>query len=410
MIALLIAAGGAVVATILAAAESSLLTPEGEPPSLSSARPGIPPLYERTYRALSIARLVVHLLVGVAGAVAMRSFGVAGLLLAAIGAVVALLVAAVSEGAGRRLGMRQRGRPAWLHPVNATIGGLLAPVASIDVRLDRALASVFPPIPAEDVERDATDQFRRIVAAEATVTRGEAQLITGVFSLGDTPVRDVMVPRVDVVGIERTLPWSEVVDRVRSSEHSRFPVFDETLDDVLGLLFAKDLLPSVIADQPPERGWLSLLRPPTYIPQTKLVDEQLRHFQATGTQMAIVVDEYGGTAGVVTIEDILEEIVGEIQDEYDVEEPAIEQEDGRRFWVAGRVPLDELAEVVGHEFAHAESSTVGGLIFERLGRVPRAGEQLAIDGFRVVVERVIRRRVERVYFERETAIGARESR
>jgi CBS domain containing-hemolysin-like protein len=209
-----------------------------------------------------------------------------------------------------------------------------------------------------------------------------------------------MVPRVDILGIDRSLPWSEMLDRVRSSEHARFPVFDETLDDVVGILFSKDLLHSVITDTPPAHGWPSLLREPTFIPATKAVDQQLRDFQAGGTQIAIVVDEYGGTAGLVTIEDILEEIVGEIRDEYDDEDAPIEQRDGRRFWVSGRVPVHELGEALDHEFEHEESTTVGGLIYERLGRVPRSGEQLTVDGFRVVVERVVRRRVERVYFER----------
>jgi putative hemolysin len=410
VIALAIALVGAAIAAVLAAAESSLLTPEGEPPTLSHARPGHPPLRERTYRALAMARLLVHLGTGIAGTLALRSFGLSGALLATVGFVIALLVAAITESVGRRIGIRQHRRPAWLRGVATTIGSILAPIATIDLRLDRALASVFPPVLVEDAERDATDQFRQIVSTEATVTRGEAQFITGVFSLGDTAVRDIMVPRVDVLGVERSVPWSELLDRVRSSEHARFPVFDETLDDILGILFAKDLLAWVIADEPPDAGWLTLLRPPTYIPATKLVDAQLRDFQATGTQMAIVVDEYGGTAGIVTIEDILEEIVGEIQDEYDVEEPPIEQRDGRRFWVSGRVPLDAFAEALGHDFAHAESTTVGGLIFERLGRVPKMGEKLTIDGFRVVVERVARRRVERVYFEREAEIEAREGR
>ena len=407
--ALLIALASLAVAVLLSAAETALLSPEGEPPSLSGGRGGYPPLRERTYRALAFARLLVYLTTGAAGAVVLRSLGLSDGWLAIAGALLALVAAAGCERIGRQIGMDERGRPEWLREVATSIGTALAPIAAIDTRLDRGLALVFPPVSLEKAESDAADQFRQIVASEATVTRNEAQIITGVFSLGDTLVREVMVPRVDVVGIERTLPWPEVVDRVRTSEHARFPVFDETLDDTVGLLFAKDLLPSVIAGQQPEKGWLSLLRPPTYIPGTKLVDQQLRDFQATGTQMAVVVDEYGGTAGIVTIEDILEEIVGDIQDEYDAEEPAIEQRDGR-FWVSGRVSLDELAEVVGHEFGHAESNTVGGLIFERLGRVPRAGEELMLNGFRVVVERVVRRRAERVYLERENGVGAREQR
>ena len=137
------------------------------------------------------------------------------------------------------------------------------------------------------------------------------------------------------------------VDRVRSSEHARFPVYDDTLDNVVGILYAKDLLPFVIDDDEPMLGWQTLVRPPSFIPTSKPIDEQLRDFKASHTHIAIVSDEFGGTAGLVTIEDVLEEIVGEIHDEYDDEEPEVEQEEGRRFWVSGRLPLDELSELLG---------------------------------------------------------------
>jgi CBS domain containing-hemolysin-like protein len=215
-----------------------------------------------------------------------------------------------------------------------------------------------------------------------------------------------MVPRVDVVAIERGAPWSEVVDRVRSSEHSRLPVYIETIDEIVGVLYAKDLLPSVVDGEPPAGGWEPLVRPATIIPTTKRVDEQLRDFRASRSHMAVVVDEYGGTAGIVTIEDVLEEIVGEIRDEHDVEEQPIEREGDRRFWVSARVTLDELSDVLGHDFRHEEVSTVGGLVYELLGRVPRAGEQLTIGPFRVIVERVVRRQIRRVYFERLETVPA----
>ena len=248
--------------------------------------------------------------------------------------------------------------------------------------------------------RRLPDVILRTVATEADVSRDEEELLRGVFSLGDTEVNEVMVPRIDIVGIDRTTPWSEVLDRVRSSEHARFPVFDNTLDEIAGVLYAKDLLPAVIADEAPEAGWPSLVRPAVFIPGTKPLDAQLRDFKASGTHIAIVVDEYGGTAGLVTIEDVLEEIVGEIHDEYDVKEPDIEQREGRRFWVSGRLTLDELSDALDHDFTRDDISTVGGLVYERLGRVPRAGESLTIGTYRVVVERVKRRTVERVYFER----------
>ena len=405
-----IAVAGAALAAVLAAAESSLVATEPEPPSSPLADGGGGVARERQYRALAFARMGTQLLTGAAAAIALRALELPPWLAMTVGVITALLVGAITEGAARSLVAGRADAARQLAPLVRTVGAIFSPLGGMDARVDRSLATLLPPLEPDAAEREATDQFREIVSTEASVTRDEADLITGVFSLADTPVREVMVPRVDIVGIDQSLPWSEVIDRVRSSEHARFPVFEETLDEIIGVLFAKDLLPAVIADEPPAGGWLTLLRLPTFIPATKAVDEQLRDFQAGGTQIAIVVDEYGGTAGLVTIEDILEEIVGEIRDEYDVEDPPIEQRDGRRFWVSGRVPVHELGEALNHEFEHEDSTTVGGLIYERLGRVPRSGEQLTVDGFRVVVERVVRRRVERVYFERTTASVGRESR
>ena len=226
-------------------------------------------------------------------------------------------------------------------------------------------------------------------------------LVTGVAGfLGSYVAREFAENGWRVIGIDLATPWSEVVDRVRSSEHARFPVFDDTLDNITGILYAKDLLPFVIDDDEPMLGWQTLVRPAAFIPISKLIDQQLRDFKASRTHIAIVSDEYGGTAGLVTIEDILEEIVGEIHDEYDDEEPEVEQEEGRRFWVTGRLTLDELSELLGQDFSQHDVATVGGLVYEAFGRVPRAGESVVIGSYKLVVERVRGRRIERVYFER----------
>jgi CBS domain containing-hemolysin-like protein len=217
-----------------------------------------------------------------------------------------------------------------------------------------------------------------------------------------------MLPRVDIVGIDRDTSWSEVTDRVRSREHARYPVYVETLDEIVGILYTKDMLPWVVSDEPPTLGWPALARPATFIPTTKTIDAQLRDFKASGSHIAIVVDEYGGTAGLVTIEDILEQIVGEIRDEHDEEENEVEQEAGRKFWVSGRLPLDQLSDLLGRDFSREGIATVAGLIYDILGRVPRAGEELALNGHRVVVERVVSRRIQRVYFERADALAGRE--
>jgi len=355
-----------------------------------------------THRSLSIARLFTHLVAGASGAAALGLVALDAR--AAIPAAVALALVVVALGevlpraAGDALGSSS---PLALHSVARVADRVMRPIVGFGMRIDRLLRRVLPPVRASEADRDATaEQFRQVVRSEGDALGNQRAILHRIFSLGDTEVHEIMVPRVDILGIERSTPWSEVLDRVRSSQHARLPVYDKTLDRITGLLFAKDLLASVIADDEPAGGWQTLVRPASFIPESKSIDSQLRDFKTSGSHLAIVVDEYGGTAGLITIEDILEEIVGDIRDEYDSEEPDVESEEGKRFWVAGRVPLDELSELLGSPMERDDVSTVGGLVFELVGHVPRAGQELQLDGYRVVVERVVRRRVERVYFER----------
>jgi putative hemolysin len=401
--ALAVAGGAVVLAALAAAADGALLggdpDPEPAPSVVGDLR-----RRELAHRALALVRVLTHLAAGAAlarGFELTRDDGVRG----AIAMIAAALVTVMFvEGFARSLGFVTAPRFAvQLAPLVRVTELVLAPVLRAGVALDNLFERFLPPpTTAERAEQleEAAEQFRQVVTAEADVSRDEQALLHGVFSLADTAVRDIMVPRVDIVGIELTSPWSEVVDRVRSSEHARFPVFDDTLDNITGILYAKDLLPFVIDDDEPMLGWQTLVRPASFIPISKPIDEQLRDFKASRTHIAIVSDEYGGTAGLVTIEDILEEIVGEIHDEYDDEEPEVEQEEGRRFWVAGRLTLDELSELLGQDFSQHGVSTVGGLVYEAFGRVPRPGEAVSIGAYKLVVERVRRRRIERVYFER----------
>lgn len=399
----LVALGAVLLAALAAAADGGLLggDPEPEP---SPSPTGVLRHRERAHRALALTRVLAHLIAGAAVARALdirRGDGVQGALLA-LGA--ALVIVVLVEGISRPIGYATAPRLAIaLEPLIRGLELLLSPILRVGVALDSGFERVLPAASIEEraeQREEATEQFRQVVAAEADVSRDEKALLHGVFSLGDTAVREVMVPRVDIVGIEQTTHWSEVVDRVRSSEHARFPVYDETLDNVVGILYAKDLLPFVIDDEEPLLGWQSLLRPATFIPTSKPIDLQLREFKASRAHIAIVSDEFGGTAGVVTIEDVLEEIVGEIHDEYDDEEPEVEQEEGGRFWVSGRVMLDELSELLGQDFTREDVTTVGGLVYDMFGRVPRPGESVHVGSYKLVVERVRRRRIERVYFER----------
>ena len=407
-IAIAIAIVASAMAALFAAADGALLALDPADARLGTSTRGLADRRERPHRALAFARIASHLVAGCGIASALRfsdrSLG-ASLLIAIPVALVAVLI---SESVARSVGDATSALSlARLAPVVRAVERVLAPVVVMGAWLDNLLQSFIPPTPVEEDRAATAEQFRQIVAAEADVTDAEETIIHGVFGLGDTAVHEVMVPRVNTVGIERTTPWADVLARVRSSEHARFPVFEETLDEITGILYAKDLLPSAIADREPEGGWATLVRPAVFIPASKTLDQQLREFQSSRNHIAIVVDEFGGTAGVVTIEDILEEIVGEIRDEYDVEEASVEQEEGRRFWIPGRLTVDELSELVGHDFHREGVTTVGGLVYELLGRVPEAGESFALEGFRVVIERVVKRRVERVYFERVEQMSER---
>jgi putative hemolysin len=319
----------------------------------------------------------------------------------AVSLIAAVVLCTIVESTGRAIGYadppRAYGALSW---VMRGVTMALRPAVALGAAIDRTLLRLIPMMPDEEERETSAEQFREVVASEADVSSAEEELIHGVFSLGETEVHEIMVPRVDITGIEDVMPWSEVLDRIRSSEHARFPVYRDTLDEVIGILYAKDLLPAIIADDEPASGWLALARPPSFIPISKRIDEQLREFQATRTHIAIVSDEYGGTAGLVTIEDILEEIVGEIRDEYDVEEPEVQQDGPARYWVSGRVTIDELSDLLNTDFSTEDVTTVGGLVYSLFGRVPRSGESLMHAGYRIVVERVRRRRIERVYFER----------
>lgn len=355
--------------------------------------------HERVHRALSGLRLVCFLC---AGAVAPPLWSERGPQLLAAGALLLAGVGAAETFARTVGATRADGPSAWLSGWAAFVTLVSTPFLVLMERTERGLAAIFPVAkPDADADDVATEQFLDIVAAEADVTGKERTLLQGAFSLGETQVQEIMTPRVELIALERETPWSEVVDRFRSSSHSRLPVYTDRIDDVIGVLYVKDLLADILDDAEPDGGWIARMRPGYYIPPTKPIDALLREFRAQRTHIAIVMDEYGGTAGIVTIEDILEEVVGEIDDEHDLdEERQVESRDDREFWVTGRVTLDELSETLGVEIESEEVGTVGGWIMERLGRVPRAGERLEIAGFRVVVEQVRRRQVLRVYFER----------
>lgn len=401
-LAALVALGAAALAALCAFADGALLSLDADEPPSDARTRALLERRERAHRALAFARIVAQLIAGAATSVSL----LATQWLPAAWFAPGVVIAGVALVGITEVGARAAGDAAGARGLSAvgnlveTVEWICAPVVTFGQWADDALVALLPPPKMdEDDHDDAVERFREVVAAEADVTPQEEVLIHGVFSLGDTKVASIMVPRVDIVGLDKDTPWSEVVDRVRSAQHARLVVYDGTLDEVIGILYAKDLLPALLADEEPADGWQALVKPAMFVPESKTVEAQLREFRSSRRHLAIVADEFGGTAGLVTLEDVLELIIGDIQDEGDVELPDVEREDGGRLWVAASVTLDALSELTDRDWTRGDVTTVGGLVMEILGRVPKAGESLQLSGYKLVVERVVRRRVERVYLE-----------
>jgi len=220
-------------------------------------------------------------------------------------------------------------------------------------------------------------------------------MLEGVLQVSETQVRDVMVPRSQMVVVQRDETLERILPIVVESGHSRFPVVGEDRDEVAGILLAKDLLRYVAQGEPAQFDIRECLRPAVLIPESKRLNVLLREFRVSHNHMAIVVDEYGGVSGLLTIEDVLEEIVGEIGDEYDVDEgEGIRKEGERTFTVPALTRIDEFNRVFGTRFADEEFDTIGGLVLHELGRLPRRGESIEIGGLDLQVLRADRRRIE----------------
>ncbi|HET9732706.1 MAG TPA: hemolysin family protein [Acidimicrobiales bacterium] len=234
-----------------------------------------------------------------------------------------------------------------------------------------------------------------VAADEKVIETEERALIRSIISFGDTVVRAVMVPRPDMVSVAGSDPIGKVIEKAIAAGFSRIPVYDQGLDDVIGVVYTKDLMRAGRegrADQPVR----TLARAAHFVPEAKKVAELMREMQHEKFHMAIAVDEYGGTAGLVTLEDLIEELVGEIVDEFDVEEPLIEALPDGVYRVNARMPVAELNELVRADLPTGEWDTVGGMVFTMLGHVPAEGESVLADGHRLVAEKVQGRRIGRV--------------
>jgi CBS domain containing-hemolysin-like protein len=329
----------------------------------------------------------------------------AALLLLVVFALLLLVVEFLVEGAilpqaeewALRLSGLAQVIDSLLSPLSTLLTMLLGPPALLEKRLS--------PV-TEDVLKSWAEEEQ----PEGTLEQGERQMIYSIFHFGDTLAREIMIPRIDIFALEANTPLNDAILALNNSGHSRVPIFEETIDNVIGLLYAKDLLRVYLEGQK-VTSLRSLLRPAYFVPEAKKVDELLREMQSRSVHMALVVDEYGGIAGLVTLEDIVEEIVGEIRDEYDQgEEQLFEKIGDDEYIFHGRIDLDDFNSVMGTHLPKNVADTLGGFIYSQIGRVPAGGETIDVEDLALTVEQVSGRRIRRVRALRRSTIPAAEER
>ena len=269
--------------------------------------------------------------------------------------------------------------------------------ASLMARIKRAISG----------EPWSRDEIQEVLQnAQVDLDADEKRMLEGVLDVSETQVRDVMIPRSQMVVIDINEPFEEILKTIVESGHSRFPVIGEDRDELLGILLAKDLLRHFGSDEAKDVSIRRLLRTASVIPESKRLNALLKEFRASHNHMAIVVDEYGGVAGLLTIEDVLEEIVGDIDDEHDQEEAAYIRPDGDRngrpsYAVRALTRIEDFNEFFECELPDEEYDTIGGLVMHELGRLPRRGEKIDFDGFEFAVTKADRRRIDTLQVQRQ---------
>ena len=238
---------------------------------------------------------------------------------------------------------------------------------------------------------------------QGMLQKDEKEMIHSIFEFGETTVKEIMVPRTDMIIVDINTTLSELMKLVKKKLHSRIPVYKNRIDNIIGILYVKDLPPYLSKRKREKIELEKMVRPAFFVPEQKKIDELLREFQEEHIHMALVVDEYGGVSGLVTLEDIIEEIVGEIQDEYDKEPPLFERIDNNTFVVDGRMPLEEVNEKLEMDLPTEEGvETISGFILNILGSLPREKEQINYQGYNFIVEKINRNRILKVRIEKIT--------
>jgi putative hemolysin len=411
---LLLAIGVLLVASLLlAVAETALVrVPRSRAEDLAEeGRRGAASLAELLGRPERFVTTVVFLLLAcqlvqatLVGIVADRLFGIVGLVLATAVNVVVMFVAAETAPKTWAILNPERAALAAAGPVRALA---LFPPLRLATRGLLGLANLVLPGRGLPQGPFVSSEEELLAVAEVGVEEGvieedERALIESIIEFGDTIVREVMVPRPDMVTVSHKFRVADVMEVVLLNGYSRLPVCGDGLDDVVGLAYAKDLM-AAERDGNEDALVAGFVRPARFVPETKRVPDMLREMQREKFHMAIVVDEYGGTAGLVTLEDIIEELVGEIVDEFDVDDPLIEPLAGGGLRVHGRTSLDEVNDLLGARLPEGDWDTIGGLVYDRIGHVPVEGESVLVGGWRLTAQRIQGRRIGRVSIMPEAA-------
>jgi putative hemolysin len=272
---------------------------------------------------------------------------------------------------------------------------VLTPVIWLVTGVSRLLTRLFK----SETERPSIseDEIKSIISVgeqDGVVAEEQRRMLHGVFELSQSRVRDLMVPRREVIGIDAGASFEQVLSLVQYARHSRFPVYSESLDDIVGIIHSKDILNFV--NRPEEFDLKSETRPPYFVPESKPVNLLLQSFRERKIHLAIVVDEYGGVEGIVTLEDVIEEVFGNIEDEYDVEEALINELGPGRFLVDGSLSIRDLNSRFGLQLSEEQVTTLAGYVLQSLGTIPLEGEHCSIDGIRLIVRKMDGQRVENV--------------
>jgi gliding motility-associated protein GldE len=353
-------------------------------------------------------RLLTAILVGnnlvnigaaaIATSLAIQFFGSKGVGLAT--GVMTLLVLIFGEITPKGVATRNSERISLLvaRPI-AMLVKLLYPVVKVLVFITKPIVTAFggksniPFVTEEEIK-----MLVEVGEKEGIIEKEEKEMIKGIFEFGETTAKEVMVPRIDMKCISADATLDDGIKLALETGHSRFPVFEESVDNIIGILYTKDILRYLDKRKLKLR---QITRPAYYVPETKKLDELLEEMQEKKTQIAIVVDEYGGTAGLVTLEDIIEEIVGEIWEEHEVIERPIQKIDDNSAIVLAKASIEDVNEELGINLPEEEFETIGGLIFNALGKIPTIGEAVEINGVSLIVEKMRGRRISLVKVVKE---------